>query len=72
MSIQCDKCGQVIPSGKSQACFGLDLCQNCFEAVVKFAHTKSNRSTTIKVLHGLAKVGKAVANSAAESVATKK
>lgn len=71
MAIQCDRCNKTIPSSQVKACFGLDLCIDCFNSVEKFAHTKINRSTTSKVLHGLAKVGKSFADSAAESVQKK-
>ena len=60
MAITCDRCSASTKSAKQL--FGLDLCPDCFDSVEKFAHTKINRSTTSKLLHGLAKVGKAVAD----------
>ena len=60
MAIQCDRCNASVKTAKQL--FGLDLCNDCFTAVENFARTKINRSTASKLLHGLAKVGKAVAD----------
>ena len=71
MASICDRCDSKIPSNQIKRLFDMELCLACFTDIEKYAHTKTNQSTTRKVLAGFAKVGKGFANSAAESVAKK-
>lgn len=67
MVLHCDRCNGPVAKDKVTSLFGSDLCPNCLDAVKKFATTPINRSTSSKILHGLAVVGKKVAEGSSSS-----
>lgn len=63
MVLHCDRCNGPVAKDKVTSCFAADLCPNCLKDMEKFALTPIHRSNASKVLHGLAVVGKKIAES---------